>query len=51
MTSASKSIVKYDFLDFDENFQNIFFDHFFLGKACQYVTTNDKVCKKFRFIF
>jgi hypothetical protein len=44
-----KSIVKSQVLPLNENFQGICFGHVFF-KACQYLTTNEKVCKKLRFI-
>jgi hypothetical protein len=45
----SKSIIKCQVLPLNENFQGICFGHVF-SKACQYLTTNEKVCKKLRFI-
>jgi hypothetical protein len=45
-----KSIVKCQVLPFNENFQGICFGHVF-SKACQYLTTNEKVCKKLKFIY
>jgi hypothetical protein len=44
-----KSIVKCQVLPINEHFQGICFGHGF-SKACQYLTTNEKVCKKLRFI-
>jgi len=46
---TSKSIVKCQFVPLNENFQGICFGHVF-SKACQYPTTNEKVCKKLRYI-
>jgi len=44
MTIALKSIVSCDMLGLEENFQGFCFGHAF-SKACQYVTTKEKVCK------
>jgi hypothetical protein len=46
MTNALKSIVKYEFTDLDGKISNFFF-----CKAHQYATTNDRVCRNFRFVF
>jgi hypothetical protein len=44
LTVALKSIVSCDVLGLEENFQGTCFGHAF-SKACQYATTNEKVCK------
>jgi hypothetical protein len=44
MTTTLKSIVSFDMLSLEENFQGICFGHAF-SKACQYATTEEKVCK------
>jgi hypothetical protein len=43
------SIVKCETLSLEENFQGTYFDHAF-SKACQYVTTDDKVCKNLKYV-
>jgi hypothetical protein len=49
MTIALKSIMKCEVSSLDENLYNIYFGHVF-SKVCQYVTTDEKVCKNFKFI-
>jgi len=49
MTIALKSIVKCEIFHLDESFQGACFGHVF-SKACQYVTTNEKVCKNLKFV-
>ncbi len=44
MTSTLKVIISCDILGLEESYQNICFGHAF-SKACQYTTTNEKVCK------
>jgi hypothetical protein len=49
MTIALKSIVSYDMLGLEESFQNTCFRHAF-SKACQYATTDEKVCKDLQYV-
>jgi len=49
MTIALKYIVKCEIFRLDESFQGACFGHVF-SKACQYVTTNEKVCKNLKFV-
>jgi hypothetical protein len=49
MTIASKSVVKCEVLGLDESFQGVCFGHTF-SKAYQYATTNEKVCRNFKFL-
>ncbi len=49
MTIALKSIVKCEIFGLDESFQGACFGHVF-SKACQYVTTNEKVCKNLKLV-
>jgi len=44
MTSTLKIIISCDILGLEEIYQSICFAHAF-SKACQYATTNEKVCK------
>jgi hypothetical protein len=48
MTTTLKSFVKCEILGLDESFLGTCFGHAF-PKACQYVITNEKVCKNLRF--
>jgi hypothetical protein len=49
MTITLKSIMKYEVMVLDENFQGICFGHVFF-KTCQYVTIDEKFYKHFIFI-
>jgi len=49
LTNALKFVVKYESLGLEESFQGICFGHDF-SKACQYATTNDKVCKNLKYV-
>ncbi len=42
-TIILKVIVTYDILGFEESYQGTYIGHAF-SKACQYVTTNEKIC-------
>jgi hypothetical protein len=50
MTTALTSIVKCELLGLDKKFQDTCFGYVFL-KACQYVRTNEKVCKNLGVFF
>jgi hypothetical protein len=50
MTIVLKAIVCYDILGLEESYQGTCFGHAF-SKACQYVTTNEKVCKNLTYVF
>ncbi len=47
---ALKPIDKCETLGLEENFQGTCFGHVF-SKVCQYATTNDKICKKLKYVF
>jgi hypothetical protein len=47
LTTTLKLIVSCDMLGLEESFQGICFGHA-SSKACQYVTTEEKVCKDLR---
>ncbi len=47
MTIALTSIVRYELLGLDKKFQDTCFGYVF-SKACQYVKTNEKVCKNLK---
>ncbi len=49
LTNVLESIVKCETLSLEENFQGTYFDHAF-SKVCQYATTDDKVCKNFKYV-
>ncbi len=49
MTITSKTIVSCDILGLEESHQCICFEYAF-SKMCQYVTTNEKVCKNLTYI-
>ncbi len=49
MTTTLKSIVSCDMLGLEEIFQSTCFGHAF-SKACQYVTTKEKVCKDLQYV-
>ncbi len=49
MTTTLKSIVSYDMLGLEESFQSTCFGHAF-SKACQYATTEEKVCKDLQYV-
>ncbi len=49
MTTTLKSIVSCDLLGLEESFQGTCFGDAF-SKACQYVTTDEKVCKDLRYV-
>ncbi len=44
LANALKFVVECETLGLEKNFQGTYFGHAF-SKACQYATTNDKVCK------
>jgi hypothetical protein len=50
MTTTLKPIMKCEIPHFDESFESTCFDHAFC-KTCQYVITNEKVCKSLIFVF
>ncbi len=50
MTVALTSIVRCELLGLDKKFQDTCFGYVF-SKACQYVRTNEKVCKILRVFF
>jgi hypothetical protein len=50
LINALKFVVKCETLGLDESFQGTCFGHVF-PKACQYTTTNDKVCKNLKYVF
>jgi hypothetical protein len=45
MTDAINSIVSCETLGLKESFLGTCYGHFFFFKACQYATTNEKVCR------
>jgi hypothetical protein len=49
MTTTLKSIVSCDMLGLEESFEGICFWHAFF-KACQYVTTKEKICKDLQYV-
>jgi hypothetical protein len=49
MTTILKSIVCWDKLGLEENFQGVYFGHTF-SKAYQYVTIENKVCKYLEYV-
>jgi hypothetical protein len=49
MTTALKSIIKYEVLGLGESFHGTCFVHVF-SKACQYAITNENICKNLQFI-
>ncbi len=49
LTTTLKLIVSCDMLGLEESFQGICFGHA-SSKACQYVTTEEKVCKDLRYV-
>ncbi len=49
MTTILKSIISCDMLGLEEVFQGIYFGHAF-SKACQYATTEEKICKDLRYV-
>jgi len=49
MTTTLKSIVSCDLLGLEESFQGTCFGDAF-SKACQYVTTKEKVCKDLQYV-
>ncbi len=49
MTLTLKLVVNYELFSLEENFQGICFGHA-LSQAYQYGTTNEKVCKSFRYV-
>ncbi len=49
MSSTLKIIISCDILGLEESYQSICFGHAF-SKACQYATTNEKVCKDFTYV-
>jgi hypothetical protein len=50
MTFVLKFVVNCETLGLQENFNGTRFGHVF-SKACQYVITNEKVCKNIRYVF
>jgi hypothetical protein len=44
LANALKFVVRCEIFCLENNFQGTYFGHAF-SKACQYATTNDKVCK------
>jgi hypothetical protein len=48
MTIALKSVVKCEVFGLDECLQGSCFGHAF-SKACQYATTDEKLCKNLKF--
>jgi hypothetical protein len=50
MTIVLKAIVSYDILSLAESYQGTCFGHAF-SKACQYFTTNEKICKNLTYVF
>ncbi len=49
MTGALKSIVSYEYLGLEKNFQGICFGHMF-SKTCQYGNVMEKVCKNLKYV-
>jgi hypothetical protein len=49
MTCTLKIIIRCDILGLEESYQSICFGHAF-SKACQYATTNEKVCKDLTYV-
>ncbi len=49
MTLTLRFVVSYDILGLEESFNRSCFGHVF-SKACQYGTTEKKVCKDMRFV-
>jgi hypothetical protein len=49
MTIVLKAVVSHDILGLEESYQGTCSGHAF-SKACQYVTTNEKVCKNLTYV-
>ncbi len=49
MINALKSIISCECLSLEESFQGSCFGHVFV-KACQYGSTNEKVCKNLKYV-
>jgi len=49
MTCELKSIVSYEYLGLEKNFQGIFFGYMF-SKTCQYGNVMEKVCKNLKYV-
>jgi hypothetical protein len=49
MTGALKSIINYEYLGLEENFQGICFGHTF-SKACQYGIAKEKIYKNLKYV-
>jgi hypothetical protein len=49
LTSVLKYIIKYGTSGLKESFQGTYFGHVF-SKACQYATTDNKVCRNLKFV-
>ncbi len=49
MTIGLNFVIKCEILGLDENFQGAYFGHVF-SKACQYATTNGKICRNLMFV-
>ncbi len=47
MTITMKFVIKREVFGFNESFQGSYFSHVF-SKACQYATTNEKICMNFK---
>jgi hypothetical protein len=50
MTIVLKIVVSHDILGLEESYQGTCSRHAF-SKACQYVTTSEKVCKNLTYVF
>jgi hypothetical protein len=49
MSIVLKFVVNCEILGLDESFQSFYFGHVF-SKACQYATTNKKICRNLKFV-
>jgi hypothetical protein len=50
LNNVLESVVKCETLGLEESFQGTYFGHVF-SKACQYATTDDKVCKNLKYVY
>ncbi len=50
LNNVLEFVVKCETLGLEESFQGTYFGHVF-SKACQYATTDDKVCKNLKYVY
>jgi hypothetical protein len=50
LNNVLKSVVKCETLGLEKSFQGTYFGHVF-SKACQYATTDDKVCINLKYVY